>query len=143
MAEPKTRPTDASVEAFINAVPDERKRADAFRVLALMREETGEQPVMWGESIVGFGSVPLKYASGRELVWPVVGFSPRKASLTLYVDMGFDQFEDLRARLGKHSVSKACLYVKRLSDVDEEVLRALVRQSVAHTLATTQPATTE
>lgn len=130
MAELKTKVNDASVEAFLSAVPDEKKRADAFRVLAIMREETGEEPQMWGDSIVGFGTYHYKYASGREGDWPLTGFSPRKASLTLYITPGFDRYEDLLARLGKFTTGKSCLYVKRLSDVDEATLRELVRQSV-------------
>ena len=130
MAENKTKPTDASVEEFLNAVPDERKRADSFRLVEIMREITGEEPVMWGDSIVGFGSYHYKYASGREGDAPLIGFSPRKASLTIYITPGFDRYGDLLGRLGKFTTSKVCLYVKRLSDVDEAVLRELIRDSV-------------
>ena len=135
MAENKTQPTDASVEAFLNSVPDEKKRADSFRLVQIMREETGEEPVMWGDSIVGFGSVHYKYASGREGDMGVTGFSPRKASLTIYIVPGFDRYGDLLGRLGKHTTSKVCLYVKRLSDVDEATLRELIRDSVKVTRA--------
>ncbi|MBK7218464.1 MAG: DUF1801 domain-containing protein [Candidatus Promineofilum sp.] len=130
MAENKTKPTDASVEEFLNAVPDERKRADSFRLVEIMREITGEEPVMWGDSIVGFGSYHYKYASGREGDQGLTGFSPRKASLTIYITPGFDRYGDLLGRLGKFTTSKVCLYVKRLSDVDEAVLRELIRDSV-------------
>ncbi len=130
MAELKTKATDASVEAFLNSVADEKKRADAFRLLQIMREETGEEPVMWGDSIIGFGSVHYKYASGREGDMGVTGFSPRKASLTIYITPGFDRYGDLLGRLGKFTTSKVCLYVKRLSDIDEATLRELIRQSV-------------
>lgn len=136
MAENKTKANDASVEAFLNAVPDEKKRADAFRVLAIMREETGEEPRMWGSSIIGFGSLHYKYASGREGDQPLVGFSPRKANLALYITSDFDRYGALMERLGKFSTGKACLYVKRLSDVDETTLRELVRQSVEDMRAT-------
>ncbi len=135
MAENKTQPTDASVEAFLNSVPDEKKRADSFRLVQIMREETGEEPVMWGDSIVGFGSVHYKYASGREGDMGVTGFSPRKASLTIYIVPGFDRYGDLLGRLGKYTTSKVCLYVKRLSDVDEATLRELIRDSVKVTRA--------
>ena len=131
MAEPKTTRNDASVEAFLDAVPDARRRDDARTVCALIAEVTGEPPAMWGDAIVGFGSRPLRYASGRELDWPVVGFSPRKAALTLYVMDGVDGYEDLLGRLGKHKTSKACLYLPSLAAVDQQVLRELVTRAVA------------
>jgi hypothetical protein len=136
MAENKTKANDASVEEFLNAVPDEKKRADSFRLVQIMREETGEEPVMWGDSIVGFGSYHYKYASGREGDAPLIGFSPRKANLALYITSDFDRYGALMDRLGKFTTGKACLYVKRLSDVDEATLRELVRQSVVDMRAT-------
>lgn len=132
MADIKTKENDADVEAFLNAVPDERRRNDGLAILALMKEVTGEEPRMWGDSIVGFGRYHYKYASGREGDMPLAGFSPRKQNLTLYIMMGFDGFDELRGRLGKHKVSKACLYINKLSDVDEAVLREMVRQSYDH-----------
>lgn len=132
MAEPRTTRNDASVEAFLDAVPDARRREDALDVCALLAEVTGEPPAMWGDAIVGFGSMPLRYASGRELDWPVIGFSPRKAALTLYLMEGFDGFEDLLARLGRHRTGKGCLYLPSLADVDQAVLRELVTRSVGH-----------
>jgi hypothetical protein len=126
MAEPKTTKNQASVEEFLAGVPDERRRLDAEAVCELMTEATGEPPVMWGSSIVGFGSYHYRYASGREGDWPAVGFSPRKQSLTIYVSEGFDAYRDLLGRLGPHSTGKSCLYIKRLSDVDADVLRSLV-----------------
>ena len=136
MAENKTKANDASVEEFLNAVPDEKKRADAFRVLAIMSEATGEEAQMWGDAIVGFGSYHYKYASGREGDAPLIGFSPRKANLALYITSDFDRYGALMDRLGKFTTGKACLYVKRLSDVDEATLRELVRQSVVDMRAT-------
>lgn len=136
MAELKTRENDGDVLAFLNAVPDESKRVDAQRVMAIMREVTGEEPRLWGDNIVGYGHYHYKYASGREGDWFLTGFSPRKANLTLYITSGFEQFEDLRARLGKHTVGKSCLYVKRLSDLDETTLRELIGRSVEHMRAT-------
>ena len=130
MAGPKTRPTDADVGAFLESVPDGRRRDDAKAVCRLMQEVTGEEPVLWGTSIVGFGTTPLRYASGRELDWPVVAVSPRKAATTVYLMDGFEERADLLARLGPHSVGKSCLYLKRLSDVDLDVLRELVAESV-------------
>jgi hypothetical protein len=136
MTENKTQPTDADVEAFLNAVDNERKRADSFAILKMMKEVTGEEPVMWGPSIVGFGSVHYKYASGREGDMGLTGFSPRKANLTLYITDGFDKYGDLLARLGKHKTSVSCLYINKLADVDQDVLRELVQRSVEHTRAT-------
>ena len=130
-AELKTRPNDASVEGFLNGVADEQQRIDSFRVLEMMKRVTGEEPKMWGDAIIGFGSQALKYATGRELDWPLTGFSPRKGNLTLYLSMdGFAKYAEHLAKLGKHKTSKACLYVKRLSDIDEAVLADLVKDSV-------------
>jgi hypothetical protein len=132
MAENKTVPTEADVLAFINNVPDARKREDSLTVLEMMREVTGEEPQMWGSSIVGFGSYHYKYASGREGDMCMTGFSPRKQALTLYIMGGFENYDELMAKLGKHTTGAACLYVKRLSDIDMEVLRELVAKSFAH-----------
>jgi hypothetical protein len=129
MAENKTKPTEQSVEAFLNAVPDERKRQDSFTVLEMMKEITGMQPQMWGSSIVGFGSVHYRYDSGREGDMPIIGFSPRKQNLTLYIMVGSERYNDLLQNLGKHSTGASCLYVKRLSDIDIAVLKALIAES--------------
>lgn len=128
----KTRPTSASVVDFLNGVADDRRRADAFKVLETFRKVTGEEAVMWGPAIVGFGSQVIKYPDGRELDWPVAAFSPRKASLTLYVFSGSPNQPKLLAKLGKHTSSVACLYIKKLSDVDEVVLEELIADSVRH-----------
>lgn len=127
--EPKTKQTDESVAAFLDAVPDERKRADSYAILKMMEEITGEEAKMWGTSIVGFGSYHYKYASGHEGDAAMTGFSPRKQSLTLYIMFGDEDFDDLRQKLGKHSVSKACLYIKKLDDVDQDVLREMIKRS--------------
>jgi hypothetical protein len=136
MAELKTQPNDASVEAFLKAIPDEKKRTDAFAVLELMKRATDEAPVMWGDAIVGFGAYQYCYSSGRVGDWPLAAFSPRKQNLTLYIMSGFDGYDELLARLGKHKTGKACLYINRLSDVDPLVLEELVRQSAEHMRAT-------
>jgi hypothetical protein len=136
MSEPKTKKNDGDVRAFLNAVPDERKRQDALELLALMEEVTGEEATMWGDSIVGFGSYHYVYARGREGDWPLTGFSPRKQALTVYITSGFDEYEDLLGRLGKYTTGKACLYIKRLSDVDQDALKLLVRRSAEHMRAT-------
>jgi hypothetical protein len=127
----KTKPTRASVNAFLAKVADETRRADCQVVLELMRDVTGEEPKMWGASIVGFGIYRYVYASGHSGEWPLAGFSPRKNDLTLYVMAGFDGAEELLARLGPHKTGKSCLYLKRLADVNLRVLRQLVRRSVA------------
>lgn len=131
-ADVKTRPTGASVVEFLDRVADERQRGDAFRVLGMFERITGEEPVMWGPAIVGFGSRAIKYADGRELDWPIAAFSPRKANLTLYVICGSPDQPTLLARLGKHTSSVACLYIKKLADVDEGVLEELIADSVRH-----------
>ena len=130
MPEPKTKPTDASVPDFLDGISDESRRRDCWAVTDLMRQATGAEPVMWGHAIVGFGRCRQRYASGREGEWPVIAFSPRKADVTLYIMPGFDRYEDLMGRLGKHKTGKACLYLKRLSDVDLAVLRELIEASV-------------
>ncbi len=127
MAEAKTKPTNQSVEDFLNQVSDEERRADCFAVAKIMEEITGEKPKMWGPSIVGFGSYHYKYASGREGDWPETGFSPRKKDLTLYIMMGFEKHADLMEKLGNHSTSKSCLYIKRLSDVHIPTLKKLIK----------------
>lgn len=128
--ENKTQPVeDADVKAFLEAVEDERKRQDAYTVLQLMGDITDEKPVMWGSSIVGFGHHHYKYESGREGDTFLVGFSPRKQNLTLYIGGGFDQYQPLMDTLGKYKTGKGCLYIKKLDDVDQETLKTLIKQS--------------
>ena len=130
MSEPKTKTNDSSVEGFLNAVEHDTRREDGFTLLEMMREVTGEEPTMWGPSIVGFGSYHYKYKSGREGDMPVVGFSPRKRSQSVYIMDGFEGYQDLLAKLGKHRTGKSCLYINKLADVDTDVLREIIRQSV-------------
>ena len=132
MAELKTKRNKGNVEAFLNSVPDEKKRQDSFMVMELMKQVTGKEPEMWGDSIVGFGSYHYKYASGREGDWFITGFSPRKQNLTLYIMSGFDEYDQLLNKLGKHSTGKSCLYIKKIEDVDVGVLKELVKKSVEH-----------
>ena len=132
VAELKTKKNDSSVEDFINDVEDDKKRADSFAIIRLMQEVTGEEPAMWGDSIVGFGSYTYKYASGRTGDWMLTGFSPRKQNLTLYIISGFEQYDKLLIKLGKFKLGKSCLYIKKLEDVDLDVLRELIRQSVQY-----------
>ena len=126
----KTKETDASVGGFLDSISDESRRTDAYRVLAIFQRVTGEDAKMWGPAIVGFGHRVLRYDSGRELEWMVTGFSPRKANLTLYVVNQTPKQAELLAKLGKHTTGKVCLYIKRLSDVDEGVLEQIVRDSI-------------
>jgi hypothetical protein len=134
--EAKTRPTEQSVAAFLHGVSDEQQRQDAFTLLTLMEEVTGLKPRMWGSNIVGFGSYHYKYASGHEGDSFLTGFSPRKQNLALYIMTGFDHYEELMQKLGKHTTGKSCLYLKRLSDVDLPTLRQLIKASVDHMVAT-------
>ncbi len=131
MAEPKTKPTKQSVNAFLKSVPDEQRREDAAKLIELMRAATKEDPVMWGPSIIGFGSYRYHYGSGREADWPITGLSPRKQNLVVYVMPGFAEYEDLLAKLGKHTTGASCLYIKRLSDVHLPTLKTLITRSVA------------
>ena len=130
MAESKTKPTELSVATFIDALPDQTKRADAKALMKLMQSATGEEPKIWGSSIIGFGSRHYKYESGREGDTPVIAFSPRKAATVLYGVTGFTGAETLLAKLGKHTTGKGCLYIKKLADVDKTVLDSLIAKSV-------------
>jgi hypothetical protein len=132
MAEIKTKPNDGDVDAFLASVPDERRRADAVVVNALMAEVTGERPQLWGTNIVGFGRHRYLNGSGQGTEWFPIGYSPRKAQLVVYSMAGFERFEDVLGRLGPHSLGKACLYLRRLDKVDTAVLRELLVASVAH-----------
>jgi hypothetical protein len=129
MAQLKTQRGDGSVDAFIDAIEDERKREDSKALVALMEKVTGEKGALWGPSIVGFGDLHYKYESGREGEWFRVGFSPRKQNLTLYVTDYIKEDDPLLAKLGKFTTGKACIYVKRLDDVDTGVLGELVKRS--------------
>jgi hypothetical protein len=128
MPENKTKATDASVEAFLHAF-DERKRNDSLEILEMMEDITRMKPYMYGSSIVGFGNYHYKYASGHEGDAPLTAFSPRKQNLTVYITGGFENYEDELKKLGKHSLGKVCLYIKRLSDVDTPTLRAIIEKS--------------
>jgi hypothetical protein len=132
MAELKTKENSASVAAFLNTIEDAQKRADAKKIAAMMRKATGSRAKMWGTNIVGFGGYHYKYASGREGDWMLIGFSPRKQNLTLYIMSGFREFDTLMFQLGKHKTGKSCLYVKRLADIDLKVLESLMRRSIRY-----------
>jgi hypothetical protein len=126
MAEIQTKMNDASVEEFLNKVENEQKRKDSFEILKIMQQVTKEEPKMWGPAIVGFGSYHYRYESGREGDMPLLAFSPRKQSLTLYIGVGDDSDNPLLKKLGKYSTGKVCLYIKKLADVDRNVLQELI-----------------
>ncbi|MDW3196087.1 MAG: DUF1801 domain-containing protein [Cytophagales bacterium] len=130
MAELKTTPNAGDVEAFLSSVEDETKRDDCYAILKMMEEITGEPPKMWGGTIVGFGSYNYKYESGRTGTWFLTGFSPRKQNLTMYLMPGAESLEDLFKGLGKYKIGKGCLYVKKLEQIDQDVLRKLIQGSV-------------
>lgn len=125
----KTQPTDSDVAAFLATVPDERRRADAEAAVELVRQVTGAEPVMWGSAIIGFGHQPYTTADGKQHEWFAVGLSPRKASLTLYGLTFYGSNADLLERLGPHTIGKGCVYVKRLDQVDTDVLVELVERA--------------
>jgi hypothetical protein len=127
----KTKPTKVSVAAFISRLTDDAKRADAKALVKLMQSESGEKPQMWGPSIIGFGSYHYTHDSGREGDMPLIAFSPRKAANVLYLGLGSGSSKSLLAKLGKHTMAKGCLSIKRLSDVDRAVLEQIVARSVA------------
>ena len=126
----KTKVNDASVEGFLNAVPDETVREDCFEILKLMEQVTNEPAKMWGASIIGFGSYHYKGAGGREGDWMLTGFSPRKQNLTLYLMGGFGNYKNLLQKLGKYKTSVGCLYIKKLDDVNKTVLKELIAENV-------------
>lgn len=130
MAELKTKENQASVQNFLDTVRNEKKRKDSFIILNMMEDITKEKPKMWGSSIIGFGNIHYKYASGREGDWFLTGFSPRKQSISIYLISGFDQFANELSKLGKHKTSVSCLYINKLEDVDEAVLSSLIQKSV-------------
>lgn len=130
MAELKTKKNKLSVTKFLNSIADDQRRKDSFEVMELMKKITKEEPTMYGASIVGFGTYHYKYETGREADWFLVGFSPRKLNLTLYIMTGFSKYDSLMKKLGTHSTGKSCLYIKRLEDLDKKVLAELIKQSV-------------
>ncbi|WP_039041621.1 DUF1801 domain-containing protein [Sporosarcina sp. ZBG7A] len=130
MNEPKMKENDNSVTGFIESVENEKKKADAYQLLEIFEEVTGYDAKMWGPSIIGFGSYHYKYASGREGDAPLVGFSPRKAKISLYMDYESEEREELLEKFGKHTKSKACIYVNKLADIDTNVLKDLIKHTV-------------
>ncbi len=130
MAELKTKPTRKSAAKFLASIERERRRIDAQHLLTLFGQTTGWKPVMWGDSIVGYGRYHYRQRSGQQAIWPITGFSPRKQNLVVYIMPGFDDYQALLARLGKHRTARSCLYINKLADVDTDVLAELVAASV-------------
>jgi len=128
----KKKKTSASVEDFLNSIENEERRTDGFRVLEMYKRVTGEEPKMWGPAIIGFGDRKYKYPDGREMDWMTAAFSPRKQNLTLYVVPGSPKQPELLEKLGKHTTSVSCLYIKRLSDVDTKVLESIISDAYKH-----------
>jgi hypothetical protein len=135
MAENKTKATQQSVSEYIAAIPEAPRRADAEALLKLMQKATGEKPKLWGPSIIGFGSYHYQYETGREGDMPVVGFSPRKPATVLYGLHAAPDAEEMLAKLGKHATGKGCVYIKKLADVDQKTLAALIKKSATATRA--------
>jgi hypothetical protein len=129
MAEIKTKPTTVDVIKFLDSVDDEQKRSDSMEIMNMMKDVTGKEPVMWGDAMVGFDTFAYTNSKGEVNYWPMIGFSPRKQNLTLYITPGFDQFTEMLGKLGKHTTSKGCLYIKKLADVDKQVLRMIAEKS--------------
>lgn len=132
MAEMKTKPTDANIADFLATIPDEKKRSDCSTIVDWMSEATGAQPILWGPAIIGFGHTHYTYESGREGDWFEIGFSPRKANITFYLKSGYARYPELIARLGKHKIGGSCLHIKRLSDVDSDVLKEMIAEAAAY-----------
>jgi hypothetical protein len=130
MAELKTKPSKASVTAFINGISDPVKRSDVKKISSMMRKATGNRAKMWGTQIVGFGSYRYTNTAGKDFEWMLTGFSPRKQALSVYIMTGFPRFDALMKKLGKYETGKSCLYIKRLDDVDEHILQKLIDESV-------------
>jgi hypothetical protein len=135
MAKNKTTQTDDSVTEFINKVENEIKRSDSFKLIEIFKSVTGFEPKMWGPSIIGFGSYHYKYESGHEGDAPLTGFSPRKGALVFYLSSQYQDREELLSKLGKHKVSKACVYVRKMADIDIAVLEKMIRNSFDHIAA--------
>lgn len=132
LVEIKTKETTASVDDFINAIPEEQKRKDSFAILEMMKKATGDEPKMWGSAIIGFGNVRYKSPkTGREVDWLKIGFSPRKANLSLYLTMNINEHKATLEKLGKHKTGVGCLYINKLADVDVTVLKGMIEMSVA------------
>jgi hypothetical protein len=131
MSELKTRPTGQRVAVFLNSVEPPQKREDCYKLVEIMERLTNSRATMWGASIVGFGTYTYVGTNKKPADWPITGFSPRKANITIYIMPGFEEYTALMARLGKHTTGKSCLYIKKLADIELSVLEDLITRSVA------------
>ncbi|QCK16795.1 DUF1801 domain-containing protein [Mangrovivirga cuniculi] len=129
MAELKTKPTNQSIEEFIDSIDHNKRKEDSKVLLEIMKEQTGLEPKIWGENIIGFGEYHYKYDSGREGDWFMTGFSPRKQNMSIYIMTGFSKYQDLLEKLGKHRTGSSCLYINKLEDIDIQVLTKLISES--------------
>ena len=130
MAEIKTKQNSASVKDFLNGVKEERQRKDSFAILEMMKKASGEEPKMWGTSIVGFGKMRYKSSSGREVDWMLIGFAPRKANISLYLTVNIKEYAAYLEKLGKHKTGAGCLYIKKLEDINTKILENMIRDSL-------------
>ncbi len=130
MTELKTKPTNASIKAYLKTVENAQKRTDCEELLKVMQEITGEKPKMWGDAMVGFGSYHYVYPTGNSSDWFITGFAPRKQALTIYIMNGYSKYDALMKKLGKYKLGKSCLYIKRLDDIDRKTLRSLITRSI-------------
>ena len=130
MSDLKTKRNKGSVTGFLESVKNKKRREDSYVILEIMKKITGEEPEMWGTSIIGFGTYHYKYKSGREGDWFLCGFSPRVQSLTLYIMTGFSKYDELLSRIGKYKTGKACLYINKIEDIDLKILKQLIKESV-------------
>lgn len=131
LVEIKTKPTAASVVDFINNIQEEQKRKDSFVLLEMMKKATGEEPVLWSSSVIGFGNKRYKStATGREVDWLRIGFAPRKANLSLYISVGIKEYEEALKKLGKHKTGVGCLYINKLEDIDIKILEGMIEASL-------------
>jgi hypothetical protein len=128
----KTKPTDLSAYEFIESLTDEQRKQDSYAIAKMMKQITGDEPEIWGKNMIGFGEYHYKYPSGHEGNWFKTGFSPRKKEFSIYIMSGFEKYELLMKDLGKYRTGKSCLYIKKLSDIDEAVLKKLVKKSVEY-----------
>ncbi|WP_291722756.1 DUF1801 domain-containing protein [Bernardetia sp.] len=142
MSENKTKPTQKSVEEFLNSIENEQRKKDAFEVLELMKSVTGLEPKMWSDSMVGFGSYHYKYESGREGDYMITGFAPRNSNLSIYIINGFEKYQDLLEKLGKHKTSVSCLYITKLEKIDKDILKEIITDSFNY-MCENYPTTTD
>ncbi len=130
MAELKTKPNNKNVKQFLDSLENEKRKKDSYQLLKLFKEITKKKPVMWDDTIIGFGSYHYKYKTGREGDWPVTGFPPRKQNLSIYIMLGFSNYQDMMNKLGKYKTGRSCLYVNKLEDIDMKILKQLLAESI-------------